>query len=173
MPFMSDDVPTPLWYVTEILAAGYHRAERNLTQQGFACFWPRFRKTRRHARRVDHILAPLFPGYMFVQFDRDRDPWHAINGTYGVKRLVGAWSRPEAMPQAVMQGLFARCQGSVIQSVAPHLQAGQQVRLIAGPFADQLARIERLDDRGRVRVLLNILGGEIPANVGIGDLSPA
>lgn len=165
---------SPKWYVAEIISQDIVRAERNLAQQGFTCFCPRFRKTRRHARRVDQILAPVFPGYVFVRFDREQDPWYAINGTFGVKRLVGATSsRPQAMPEEVMQSLFARCESGVISSLVPHLRAGQQVRLIAGPLVDQLATIERLGDRDRVRVLLNILGGQVSATVALGDLAPA
>lgn len=171
---MSVFVSNPLWYAAEILTQAHQRAERNLAQQGFTCFCPRFRKTRRHARRIDEILAPVFPGYLFVRFDRDCDPWHAINGTFGVKRVVvGASSnRPQPMPEAAMRAIFDRCESGVIKSLAPSLLPGQQVRLITGPLADQLATIERLDDRGRVRVLLNILGGLVPATVSIGDLAP-
>jgi transcriptional antiterminator RfaH len=39
------------------------------------------------------------------------------------------------------------------------------VRIVAGAFADQLAVIERLDEAGRVRVLLEIVGGQVPVTV--------
>jgi transcriptional antiterminator RfaH len=32
----------------------------------------------------------------------------------------------------------------------------------AGPFADLIGTLERLDDNDRVRVLLDILGGKVP-----------
>ena len=48
----------------------------------------------------------------------------------------------------------------------PPLQAGQRVRIIAGAFADKLAIIERLDDAGRVRVLLDIVSGRVPVTIG-------
>ncbi len=72
-----------------------------------------------------------------------------------------------------MRALFARCENGIMNCITPALQAGQQVRLISGPFADQLATVERLGDRDRVRVLLNILGGLTPATLSAGDLAPA
>ena len=36
------------------------------------------------------------------------------------------------------------------------------MRVTAGPFAELIGTLERLDDQGRVRVLLDILGGKIP-----------
>ena len=45
------------------------------------------------------------------------------------------------------------------------LKTGSEVRLIAGPFAEQLGILDRLDDSGRIRVLLKIMGGTIPVQV--------
>jgi transcriptional antiterminator RfaH len=42
-----------------------------------------------------------------------------------------------------------------------NLREGQSVKVWAGPFADLIGRLERLDDRGRVNVLLEMLGGTI------------
>lgn len=171
---MQHDTPVPAWYVAETLVRGEAQAQRNLTRQGFESFCPRFSKVRRHARRVDRILAPVFPGYLFVHFDRQRDGWHAINGTTGIKRLVGpSGSRPQSMPALAMQALLARCSGDIISGLFTSLEPGQSVRLISGPFTDSLAHVERLDVRGRVRVLLDLLGGSTPVSVRINEVGPA
>ncbi len=166
---------TPLaWYVVETHVRGEAQAMRNLEQQGFTSFCPRFRKQRRHARRVDHSLAPVFPGYLFVRFDRQRDGWHAINGTLGVKRLVGpSASTPQPMPAPAMAALIERCDGNLISGLFAELAPGQPVRLISGPFANRLAQVERLDGRGRVHLLLDLLGGNLPLQVDLGAVGPA
>lgn len=41
------------------------------------------------------------------------------------------------------------------------LKEGQSVKVTAGPFAELVGQLERLDDNGRVRVLLEILGGKV------------
>jgi transcriptional antiterminator RfaH len=40
------------------------------------------------------------------------------------------------------------------------LREGQTVRVTAGPFADFVGELEHLDDNGRVRVLLEVMGGK-------------
>jgi len=40
-----------------------------LRRQGYDAFTPLHLRTVRHARRVDHRLRPLFPGYVFVALD--------------------------------------------------------------------------------------------------------
>lgn len=42
-----------------------------------------------------------------------------------------------------------------------HLKEGQTVKVMAGPFAELVGQLERLDDNGRVRVVLEIWGGKI------------
>jgi transcriptional antiterminator RfaH len=41
------------------------------------------------------------------------------------------------------------------------LRQGQMVKVAAGPFADLVGRLERLDDKGRVSVLLRLMGGSV------------
>jgi transcriptional antiterminator RfaH len=41
------------------------------------------------------------------------------------------------------------------------LHEGQSVKVVAGPFAELVGRLEHLDDKGRVSVLLSLLGGTV------------
>ena len=43
----------------------------------------------------------------------------------------------------------------------PPLKEGQAVKVMAGPFVDLVGQLEGLNDNGRVRVLLKILGGKV------------
>lgn len=171
---MHRENPSLAWYVVETYVRSEAQAQRNLAQQGFISFCPRFRKMRRHARRVDFHFTPVFPGYVFVHFDRQREGWSAINGTFGVKRLVGSSvSRPQPMPAPAMDALLDRCSGDVISGLFTDLAPGQPVRLISGPFANAIAQVERLDGRGRVHVLLDILGDKLPVRVAMSAVGPA
>ena len=163
-----------LWFVAETLPRAEARAQMQLHRQDFRCFLPRLRRSRRHARRVEQVLSPVFPGYVFVSFDPDRDPWRAINGTLGVKRLVGpAEGRPQPVPDDVMQALFGRCEGDLMVHAIDDLAPGQRVRLLSGPFAECIATIEAMDDKGRVAVLLEMLGKAMNLRVPAAALGPA
>jgi transcriptional antiterminator RfaH len=41
------------------------------------------------------------------------------------------------------------------------LHQGQIIKVTAGPFVDLVGRLERLDDKGRVSVLLELMGGSV------------
>ena len=149
------------WYVARTLPQRELHAARQLNNQGFCTFVPRYWKNRRHARKVETISAPLFPRYIFVVVDRTRDRWRSINGTLGVDRLLMSGGEPQPVPHGVVENLAAAAdlEGNIRFDF--HLKEGQTVKVMAGPFADLVGQLERLDDSGRVRVLLEILGGVV------------
>ena len=72
------------WYVVHTRPFQEEKATFNLSKQGFAFYLPKYLKPRRHARRTDLVLKPLFPRYLFVQWDTEIDPWRSIYGTIAV-----------------------------------------------------------------------------------------
>ncbi len=152
---------TERWYVARTLPQRELHAARQLSNQGFRTFVPRFWRNRRHARKVETISAPLFPRYIFVVVDRTRDRWRSINGTLGVDRLLMYGGEPQPVPHGVVENLMvaADLDGNIRFDF--QLREGQAVKVTAGPFADLVGQLERLDDNGRVRVLLEILGGKV------------
>jgi transcriptional antiterminator RfaH len=149
------------WYVARTLPQRELHAARQLANQGFRTFVPRHWKNRRHARKVETISAPLFPRYIFVVVDRTRDRWRCINGTLGVNRLLMHGCEPQVVPVGVVENLVAAADAQGNIRFDFHLKEGQTVKVMAGPFAELVGQLERLDDNGRVRVLLEILGGKI------------
>jgi transcriptional antiterminator RfaH len=152
------------WYLVRALTGRENLAVEQLERQGFVTFLPKQPKTIRHARRLTVRLAAYFPGYLFVQLDLARQRWRSINGTLGVAHLVGPGDKPAPVPKGVVEALAAAADARGVLE-GPPLQAGQQVRIIAGAFADKLAVIERLDEAGRVRVLLDIVSGRVPVTI--------
>jgi transcription elongation factor/antiterminator RfaH len=161
------------WYVAQTLHHREKVAEIHLRAQGFRSFFPQFRRTVRHARKLREVVAPVFPGYIFVIFDTERDRWHSINGTVGVSRLLTALKRPVPVPADVVQALIGAIDVSGYVLLGANLCVGQVVRVVAGPFVGALGVLERLDGKGRVRVLLNIMGGQAPLMIDRADLAAA
>ncbi len=154
----------PRWFAVHSLPHREAGAQQQLENQGFHTFLPRCLKTRRHARKLESVLAPIFPRYLFVVLDLDRDRWRSVNGTFGVARLVMmAGDRPQPAPRGVVEALIALADSRDVRGFdgGGRLTVGQKVRILAGPFAEQIGLLQRFDDNGRVRLLLDIMGGEI------------
>jgi transcriptional antiterminator RfaH len=112
-----------------------------------------------------NVSAPLFPGYIFVILNLSRDRWRSVNYATGVASLIMGVEQPMPVPPDVVEALIARRESSGTIRLDHDLEVGERVRILSGPFAETLCRIEHLDDRGRVRVLLEIMGGQVVAQV--------
>jgi transcription elongation factor/antiterminator RfaH len=150
------------WYVVHTQPHREAQAVRELENQAYRVFLPRFLKSRRHARKFETVMAPLFPRYMFIVLDLGRDRWRSVNGTYGVDRLLMRSGEPEPVPLGLVEQLAGAADANDSVRFSMGLQQGQSIRVTAGPFAELMGKLESLDDQGRVRVLLEIMGGTVP-----------
>ena len=161
------------WYVVHTLPLSEGRAEAQLNNQRFRTFLPKRQKTVRHARKLSTIEAPFFPRYLFVILDPARDHWRSVNGTFGVASLVMRGDEPHPVPRGIVETLIASTDAYGILQLGQQLKIGEPIRLAAGPFAEQLAILDRMDDSGRIRVLLGILGRQVPVSTHCKNAMPA
>lgn len=161
------------WYVVHTQPHRELRAQAQLENQYYHVHLPKRRKTVRHARTLKTVIAPFFPRYLFVVLNLAVDQWRKVNSTFGVTSLIMAGERPRPVPPGVVEAMVAATDSNGLLSFERDLTIGEQVRLLAGPFADRLGMLDRLNDNGRVRVLLDIMGGSVPVHLSRAHVIPA
>lgn len=160
------------WYLVHTQPHQECKAELNLGAQGFVTFLPQVEKTIRHARRLKTVRRALFPRYLFVNFDIERDRWLSVHNTIGVARLFTQDGRPVAVPRGIVESLLARSEAGVTR-LDVQLVEGQRVRILSGAFADFTATLTRLNESRRVDVLLEMMGTAVSVSVDRQALAPA
>lgn len=161
------------WYVVETHAKAEAKALFNLKRQGYRAYLPQYLKLRRHARRTDRVPRPLFPRYLFVKLDIERETWRPIQSTFGVVRLIRQGDRPAPVPHGVVEDIAVRQNddGFVAVRSACSYSRGEQIHIEAGAFADQTGLFECATDDERVVLLLNLLGREVKVKLPVEDLA--
>ena len=81
--------------------------------------------------------------------------------------------QPMPVPPGVVEALVVSCESRGVVRLEDSLEIGQNVRILSGPFAETICRLAHLDDRGRVRVLLEIMGMEVATQLDRCVISPA
>ena len=104
--------------------------------------------------------------------DLERDRWLSVRSTVGVAALFTQNGRPVPVPVGVVESLIERSDGSLVRLDAGLIK-GQNVRILSGPFADFVGTLEQLDDDGRTRVLLKVMGAAVPVTLDRSVLAPA
>lgn len=161
------------WYVVRTQSRCEERARNHLNNQGFNVYLPRYKKRRSHARRVETVLRPLFPGYLFVYLPEGGGGCRSINGTIGVHSLVSFGAmEPARLSDLVVDELQKREDDSgIVQLRKPALQKGDQVRLIDGAFEDSFGLVEDITDERRTILLLDLLGRKVRVHAPVEQLS--
>ena len=170
---MTDAQDMIRWHVAATQPARERLAEEQLKAQGFTAFLPTCRKTLRANRRVRDVIRPLFPGYVFVAFDGDPARIRSVNGTRGIKRLLGHDGWPSPLPDGFVETMQAHLNPDGTISHRAGFQVGARVEMATGPFAKQVGEILAMDERGRVTVLLQVLSTHIPVSTRATELLPA
>ena len=149
------------WFILQIKANSHHQATKNLNQQGFETFMPLLDTTSRKASRFIYNTKPLFPGYMFIKFDKAKPGWKKINNTYGVARLVTFNSILRPIPTTFVKHLIKQYDLSGEFLPIKKLKNGDQVKISKGPFADFISTVETYETEQRIWVLLDLMGRKV------------
>jgi len=159
------------WFVLHFKPNSHNQAVKNLNHQGFETFLPLHSATSRIASRfVSSAKKPLFPGYMFVKFDRTKSDWHKINNTYGVSRLITFNSIIKPIPTTFVNNLMKRY--DLLGNLLPvkEYKKGDQVKVLNGPFANFIATVEAYETDQRIWVLIFLMGRKTKIQTPLNDL---
>jgi len=146
------------WFILQFKTNAHHKANKNLNQQSFETFLPLQDTTSRKLSRFINTSKPLFPGYMFIRFDRAESNWHKINNTYGVSRLITFNSILKSVPNNIIDSLMKRYDLSGKLLPIKKLRKGDQVTVLMGPFANFIATVEKYEADQRIWILMDLMG---------------
>ncbi|MDB4080374.1 transcriptional activator RfaH [Amylibacter sp.] len=146
------------WFILQFKSNSHHLAAKNLNRQGFETFLPLHDTTSRKLSRFINTSKPLFPGYMFIKFDRAESKWHKINSTYGVSRLITFNSQLKSIPTSFVDHLMKRYDLSGKLIPIKKLKKGDHVTLLKGPFANFIATVEKYEADQRIWILMDLMG---------------
>lgn len=153
------------WYVVQTKTKQEWIAQQNLEDQDFTTYLPQFTIKKLKRGRPIALTMPLFPSYLFIRFDIERDQWRSICGTRGVRQLVTAnMERATALPEGFVEELMERADehGSLTQPTAQDVLInylpGQQIKIKDGLF-EGLTGTCVSNRKDNVLVLLSLLSG--------------
>jgi transcriptional antiterminator RfaH len=159
------------WFILQFKSNSHQQATKNLIRQGFETFLPLHDTTSRRASRFVTNTQPLFPGYMFIKFDRAESKWHKINNTYGVSRLVTFNSILKPIPAIFVNNLMKRYDFSGKLIPIKKLNKGDQVKVLKGPFSNFIATIETYETDQRIWILMDLMGRKTKIQTTSDDLT--
>ena len=160
------------WFIAQYKSRSFIAAQRNLVQQGFETFLPFIKTTKLKGNFFITEEKPLFPSYIFVSSNLKNLTWRAINSTYGISKVIRFGDKPSMISSNVMNVFKAKFIDEKLNS-NKNIKQGDKIKVINGPFTNFFFIIENIDEKKRIWVLIDLLGGFRRASLLHNQIMPA
>jgi len=109
----------------------------------------------------------FLPSYILVEMDLDKVTQNLVVSTPGITNFVGAKGRPQPLRQDEVNRIMGQVdQTREAESTDIPFMAGDQVKVIDGPFADFTGFISEVNmERKKVKVMVSIFGRPTPVEL--------
>jgi transcription antitermination factor NusG len=154
------------WSVAVTKSANEQRAALNLARQGFVSYLPKYLSRMGKETKV----KILFPRYIFIMIESQ---WHKVNNTFGISRLILTnENTPAIVGDEIIKGLKMRedNKGLISLPVPTKFKSGENIRVANGPFSGYDGLYDGMPARDRARVLIQMLGQQVPIELDESDL---
>jgi transcriptional antiterminator RfaH len=141
---------------------------------GVECFLPLLQEQRAIRRKVRTIIAPLFPGYLFVRINLS-EHYRAVTYARGVRKIVEFGAIPAEVDIAMIDAIKGRMASPEVCVLErpKELSSGQLVQVKGGPFVGfEAVFMREMSGHQRAMVLLRTLALQARVVLEINQLIP-
>jgi transcriptional antiterminator RfaH len=147
------------WFVVQSKPQQADRVAAQLEEMlGIEVYNPKIEvRGLRGGHKLPHV-KPLFPNYLFARLDLPAQ-WKTITFTRGVARVLGGWRDPRPIDEAVIAAIREQERRKDRLIAYYRFRPRESVVVRSGPLKDVHGIFDRyVDDGGRVRILLSLIG---------------
>lgn len=152
-----------VWYLLYCKRGQLLRARSHLERQEVTCLSPMITLEKMVRGKRIEVSEPLFPNYLFVEFDPERIHTTTISATRGVSHFVRFGALPATIPQNVIDELSQYQIQILTDPKTP--QPGDQVMIMEGIFSGLQAIYTEPDGEARSMLLLNLLNKQVKQSI--------
>ena len=149
------------WYLLQTKPNQENKAILNLENQNYEVYQPKISTRKKKKGQWQSISETLFPLYLFIHLNTEKDNWTKINSTLGVNRFVrfGLGNLPSPINDEIIATIKKQEQAlNQETSVGQQFKKGDSITLSNKNFDNIKAIFQETSKENRVFVLLSLLG---------------
>jgi len=162
------------WYVIHTYSGYEDAVAKNLKQRVeslgmedkiFNVLVPKEKKIKIKNGKRKVVEEKIYPGYVLVEMIVTDDSWYVVRNTPNVTGFVGVGTTPVPISPQEIETLKKRM-GVETPQYKIEVKPGDSVKIIDGPFKDFDGKVSEIDEeRGKVKVLVNMFGRDTPVEL--------
>ena len=162
---LNDLITQRQWYVIHTKPGNEHRVETNLSNQEIETFLPLFETFQYFQGKLVQKIKPLFPNYLFAKLELETH-YYKVKWTRGVNKILGGKTGPIPISEKVVQTIKNRAGEDNLIELQTDLKDGDAIQVTSGPLKDLMGVFKKeMSSRGRVKVLLSLIGVDVPVQI--------
>ena len=151
------------WYLLYCKRGQLQRAMEHLERQDVNCLAPTIALEKIVRGKRTTVSEPLFPNYLFVEFDPEIIHTTTISATRGVNNFVRFGNLPATVPSKVIHQLSVCTTENITATDTPY--SGDSVVITDGAFEGLEAIFTEPDGEARSMLLLTLLTKQVLQSV--------
>jgi len=163
------------WYALWTHSHCEQIVQGQLVQKGLHPFLPKVEvwSRRQGTRRL--VSVPMFPGYLFLRDEMDKQTYVEVRKTRGLVRVLGErWDRLAAIPRQEIEPIQRASEARCRMLPFPYLSEGQRARIASGPLAGvEGILVDRKPERGLLVLSVHLLQRSVAVTVDGTEVVPA
>ncbi|MCJ7746264.1 MAG: hypothetical protein MUP27_00865 [Desulfobacterales bacterium] len=153
------------WYVIQTKPKDEYRVETHLLNQEIEIFLPLLETHQYCSGKMVQRIKPLFPNYLFARLDLKLH-YYKVKWTRGVSKILGTGDGPIPISGEVVQRIREKVGKDNLVKLEEEWKEGDIVQITSGPFKELMGIFQKkMSDNGRVRILLSMIGVDIPVQI--------
>lgn len=162
------------WYAIHTYSGYEESVARNLRQRInsmdmkdkiFNVVVPKEKKIKIKNGKRKTVEEKIYPGYILVDMIVTDDSWYVVRNTPRVTGFIGAGTTPIPIKKEEMDYLQERM-GVKEPEYKVEVKPGDLVKITDGAFKEFDGKVSEIDEeRGKIKVLVNIFGRETPVEL--------
>ena len=165
------------WYVVNTYSGHENKVKENLEKRVesmglqdvlFQIVIPEHVETEIKDGKKINKTKNMFPGYVLVEMIMTDEAWYVVRNTSGVTGFIGSsggGAKPFPLQKHEIDPILKKM-GIQTSTVEINYAIGDEVKVLSGPFAGKVGRVESIDkEKETAVVLVDFLGNSTPMEV--------
>ena len=164
------------WYVVNVYSGSEKKVAESLREQAVL---------KKMEDKILDVLVPVenvieirrgakvnaehkfFPGYILVRMELTDETWLVVKNTPRVSGFLGSRNKPQPISDAEVEKIMNQVKEGIERPQTNiSFEAGEQIRVIDGPFASFVGGVEDVDmEKNRLKVSVSIFGRYTPVEL--------